>query len=69
MSSIKNIFCDIKKRLEKQESATFKYDIYFEGDFDFVKGGKLPGFYGGTMSCGGGANAAELGCFSSKILK
>jgi hypothetical protein len=30
-----------------------RYYVRFEPDFDFVKGGKLPGFYGGTQVSGG----------------
>ncbi|HWZ91819.1 MAG TPA: hypothetical protein VNW92_23310 [Polyangiaceae bacterium] len=30
-----------------------RYYVRFQPDFDFVKGGKLPGFYGGTQVSGG----------------
>ena len=30
-----------------------RYYVRFQDDFDFVKGGKLPGFYGGTQVSGG----------------
>ncbi len=30
-----------------------RYYVRFQADFDFVKGGKLPGFYGGTQVSGG----------------
>lgn len=35
------------------EQATLTYRIRFTGDFDFVKGGKLPGLIGGTGNTGG----------------
>ena len=35
------------------EHATLTYRIRFTGDFDFVKGGKLPGLIGGTGNTGG----------------
>lgn len=33
--------------------ATLSYQVYFPADFDFVRGGKLPGFYGGKGNSGG----------------
>ena len=33
---------------------TFQYDIYFDPKFDWVKGGKLPGLYGGSTGASGG---------------
>ncbi|MFA6226951.1 MAG: polysaccharide lyase [Candidatus Paceibacterota bacterium] len=35
------------------ESATVTYKVMFPEGFDFVRGGKLPGFYGGTAPRGG----------------
>ena len=35
------------------EHAFLRYYVRFAPDFDFVKGGKLPGFYGGTQVSGG----------------
>ena len=49
---------------DERTSLTIKYDVFFNGTFEFVKGGKLPGMYGGKMGCGGGVDAAEQGCFS-----
>lgn len=40
----------------------------FTSEFEFVKGGKMPGMYGGKMGCGGGVNAAEQGCFSARLM-
>ena len=32
----------------------FQYDVYFDPKFDWVKGGKLPGLYGGATGADGG---------------
>jgi hypothetical protein len=34
------------------EEAWLSYDLRFQTGFDFVKGGKLPGLYGGTVTSG-----------------
>ncbi|WP_232667380.1 polysaccharide lyase [Pseudonocardia sp. TRM90224] len=34
------------------ETAELEYSVRFPAGFDFVKGGKLPGFYGGTVTGG-----------------
>ncbi|ORX92778.1 hypothetical protein K493DRAFT_143607, partial [Basidiobolus meristosporus CBS 931.73] len=44
----------------------FQYQVYFPPDFDFARGGKLPGIYGGGISCTGGTPA--LNCFSVRIM-
>jgi hypothetical protein len=36
------------------KSATLAYKVFFPQDFDFVKGGKLPGLWGGAPGSGGG---------------
>lgn len=41
------------------QNVTLQYSVYFSGDFDFVKGGKLPGLYGGHKGCSGGNSALE----------
>ena len=51
--------------LDQQEEVTLRYSLKMRDGYEFVKGGKLPGLTGGTTSCSGGADAAELGCFSS----
>ena len=38
----------------------------FGAEFDFVKGGKLPGLFGGHMSCSGGAESED--CFSTRFI-
>ncbi|XP_071098172.1 uncharacterized protein [Haliotis cracherodii] len=45
---------------------TLDYKIYFAENFDFVKGGKLPGLWGGSQECSGGRNADE--CFSTRYM-
>ncbi|WVQ67295.1 uncharacterized protein L199_005490 [Kwoniella botswanensis] len=52
--------------ITKATNASLEYSVYFPPDFDFVKGGKLPGLYGGHKGCSGG-NAAE-DCFSTRLM-
>ncbi|WRT66524.1 uncharacterized protein IL334_003483 [Kwoniella shivajii] len=52
--------------IRKATNASLEYSVYFPPDFDFVKGGKLPGLYGGHKGCSGG-NAAE-DCFSTRLM-
>ena len=40
-------------------SATLTYRIRFPANFEFVKGGKLPGLYGGTEPFSGGGHNAD----------
>ncbi|XP_037049639.1 uncharacterized protein LOC119083929 [Bradysia coprophila] len=47
-------------------TAIFKYGVFFPAGFDFVKGGKLPGLYGGKTSCTGGDPAVD--CFSTRLM-
>ncbi|KAI8884153.1 polysaccharide lyase family 14 protein [Backusella circina FSU 941] len=47
-------------------SGTLQYSVYFPKGFDFVKGGKLPGFYGGHGECTGGSDSSS--CFSTRIM-
>nr|BAL22352.1 alginate lyase [Littorina brevicula] len=44
------------------------YDIFFSSNFDFVKGGKLPGLWGGTTTgtCTGGHRADT--CFTTRFM-
>ncbi|OAJ45070.1 hypothetical protein BDEG_28237 [Batrachochytrium dendrobatidis JEL423] len=52
--------------LSAAKTTMFQYDIYFQPGFDFVKGGKLPGIYGGHSGCSGGRNSQD--CFSSRFM-
>lgn len=47
-------------------NVTLEYSVYFPADFDWVKGGKLPGLYGGHESCSGGDSAES--CFSTRMM-
>ncbi|KAG2178838.1 hypothetical protein INT43_001684 [Umbelopsis isabellina] len=48
------------------DQITFTYDAYFPKGFDFNKGGKLMGLYGGHSDCSGGNSAAS--CFSTRFM-
>ncbi|KAI8816758.1 uncharacterized protein EV422DRAFT_500986 [Fimicolochytrium jonesii] len=50
----------------KASTITFSYKIMFPAGFNFVKGGKLPGLYGGHYGCSGGNSA--LDCFSTRFM-
>ncbi|KAF9453663.1 polysaccharide lyase family 14 protein, partial [Macrolepiota fuliginosa MF-IS2] len=57
--------------LSTAKEATFGYSVYFPDGFDFQKGGKLPGIYGGdsdseAVSCSGGRR--DNGCFSARLM-
>jgi len=57
--------------LKTAKEVTFGYSAYFPEDFDFVKGGKMPGVYGGdsdegSLSCSGGSRNDE--CFSVRLM-
>lgn len=45
----------------------FRYYVRFKQGFDFVKGGKLPGLYGGTANTGGRTPDGKDG-FSSRLM-
>ena len=52
-----------------QDGATLEYEVYFPAEFEWVKGGKLPGFMGGAsngIGCGGGNRNYD--CFSYRIM-
>ncbi|KAG6811898.1 hypothetical protein H0H92_005356 [Tricholoma furcatifolium] len=46
------------------------YEVAFPSDFDWVKGGKLPGLRGGWNStgCSGGDQATGEDCFSTRLM-
>lgn len=52
--------------LEDAWNISLEYSVYFHPDFDFVKGGKLPGLYGGHQGCSGGDAATH--CFSTRLM-
>jgi len=52
--------------LTNARNVTLAYSVFFPVDFDWVKGGKLPGLYGGHIGCSGGDKA--LDCFSTRLM-
>ena len=52
--------------LRHARSVTFAYSVFFPSDFEWVKGGKLPGLYGGCTGCSGGDAADD--CFSTRMM-
>ncbi|GAA5877982.1 hypothetical protein JCM1840_000131 [Sporobolomyces johnsonii] len=52
--------------LSDATNVTLEYSVFFPEDFDFVKGGKLPGLYGGHTGCSGGAESED--CFSTRLM-
>jgi len=52
--------------LSGKRSVELGYNLRFGDGFDFVKGGKLPGLYGGHTSCSGGADSEN--CFSTRFM-
>ncbi|KAF5353429.1 hypothetical protein D9756_007902 [Leucocoprinus leucothites] len=57
--------------LTTAKEALFSYSVYFPQGFDFVKGGKLPGLYGGddadtAVSCSGGRH--DTTCWSARLM-
>ncbi|WP_447556354.1 polysaccharide lyase [Vreelandella sp. EE22] len=53
--------------LEGAERACLSYKVRFPSGFDFVKGGKLPGLYGGDAPSGGDSVDGEHG-FSMRLM-
>ncbi|KAJ7584948.1 hypothetical protein C8J56DRAFT_138587 [Mycena floridula] len=56
---------------ELGETVRLSYDVKFDEDFDFVRGGKLPGLYGGSdpataKTCAGGHH--DDSCWSARIM-
>lgn len=51
-------------------SVLLTYEVAFDADFDWVKGGKLPGLRGGpdVDGCSGGDAALGQNCFSSRLM-
>lgn len=54
----------------KFNSVLLSYEVAFDSDFAFVKGGKLPGLRGGPdpNGCSGGSAANGTNCFSSRLM-
>ncbi len=52
----------------KNETAELSYTMRFSKDFDFVKGGKLPGLCGGPENVSGGRPADGKNGFSARLM-
>lgn len=52
------------------QSMLVTYEVAFDANFDWVKGGKLPGLRGGPdpNNCSGGNQANGTNCFSSRVM-
>ena len=52
------------------ESMMLSYEIAFDTNFDFVKGGKLPGLRGGPdpVGCSGGSQVNGSDCYSVRLM-
>lgn len=55
------------------KEVVFSYSVMFQAGFQFNKGGKLPGLYGGTSldmakSCSGGRQNDRDDCFSARLM-
>lgn len=54
--------------VERSDSMTLSYTLRFDPDFEFVKGGKLPGLAGGPESVTGGRRATGTNGFSARLM-
>jgi hypothetical protein len=52
----------------RHESAELRYTVRFSKDFDWVKGGKLPGLCGGPENVSGGRPATGTNGFSARLM-
>ncbi|KAH9821837.1 family 14 polysaccharide lyase [Melampsora americana] len=52
--------------LSTSTNVSLYYSVFFPSNFDFNKGGKLPGLYGGSTGCSGGLESDE--CFSTRLM-
>ncbi|WWC73613.1 uncharacterized protein I206_107585 [Kwoniella pini CBS 10737] len=60
-------------QVDNAKEVSFSYSVYLENGFEFVKGGKMPGLYGGTSisqakSCSGGRQDNRDSCFSARLM-
>jgi hypothetical protein len=60
------IFSRLAVDITAATNVSFSYGVFFPVGFDFVKGGKLPGLFGGKKACSGGAAAED--CFSMRMM-
>ncbi|WWC65919.1 uncharacterized protein I303_108541 [Kwoniella dejecticola CBS 10117] len=60
-------------QVDGASEVSFSYSVYLKDGFEFVKGGKMPGLYGGTSlsqakSCSGGRQDGRDSCFSARLM-
>ncbi|WRT69776.1 uncharacterized protein IL334_006767 [Kwoniella shivajii] len=60
-------------QVDNAKEVSFSYSVYMKDGFEFVKGGKMPGLYGGTSlsqakSCSGGRQDGRDSCFSARLM-
>ena len=56
------------KPLKPSDSIEIGYNIYIPDDFDYVKGGKLPGVYGGVPLSGGNKKRVGIDGISLRLM-
>ncbi|TFK84349.1 polysaccharide lyase family 14 protein [Polyporus arcularius HHB13444] len=65
-------FAEALKRLGDGEEVALGYDVLFQDGFEWVKGGKLPGTYGGAgdhaYGCTGGRQNDRCKCFNLRLM-
>eukprot|EP00121_Abeoforma_whisleri_P016606 Awhi_evm2s15230 len=49
-----------------EDEAILKYKLRYSENFEWVKGGKLPGLFGGSKSCSGNRPVTGNNCFSAR---
>lgn len=54
--------------IERRDTAELSYTVRFGKDFDWVKGGKLPGLCGGPANVSGGRPADGTNGFSARLM-
>lgn len=56
--------------MKSSNKILLRYEVAFKRDFDFVKGGKLPGLFNGLKErdCSGGLKADQDQCFSVRMM-
>ncbi|KAL5529872.1 hypothetical protein ACEPAF_6129 [Sanghuangporus sanghuang] len=63
---------DFQEKLRTASEAIFGYSVLFQEEWEWVKGGKLPGAYGGVgtsaYSCTGGRKEGRDTCFNLRLM-
>jgi len=60
--------CAWRWPIGKHDSAELRYTVWFSKDFDWVKGGKLPGLCGGPDNVSGGIPSTGTNGFSARLM-